>query len=708
MYSYELTPTHIIFHSKWLNKNGHRVTKISRPAHLPEESLNVICGEVLLMNQRVAGVSAVRNYYALTSMLRYTQYQNATFPKAGDPGWRKFIYEHYIHHLSNPSKLNGSGDKSQVTMHEEWAGVLICYKHMKQRGIIPQNIVLPRVTDVGLREENRGSDILDSTEERLWNLTDVNEFWPKTFLIDKDLNSSTDKFLEKLQSELEKRSEGIIRACRDYWDILMRCHEVGKALIESIPLQEIESVLRSGEFYVDGRHIADPLNPKGLAWFLAVIDYYFYRTGELKLVSYELMKKIPFLRPICNTKRNRTRINRRINDAAGKDRAPTTTINETLNRLLGHLSARDCAAATAILIAENPKFTPKALEEADYLSTTDKPIHYYNSELDCLMWSVSKSRSRSRKTSALSPRSRQIYTDVVRCTFKARLHLMLKGDPCYRKLFLTSTSKSVGICTSISTVFKIDLGVSLYAALEAQLTGAGVSANSFNLKRIRGTQGLITFLREGTYQAVANTLGNSISIVKRHYIPKWLMLRWNIRILRLFQTKLVVLATKDKPWQLEACDFLTEADLFEFIVKSAIESETEDPISTSLKHYAAQITEDAVEYILEPLTRHKALLKLDPSALAAIFLFAEMHCHIKNQDKQYSDIKTGISTESILTLAHLFHATYAIINEEKHHNAIITNITGFSIPFFQRTYTEALQIKSKLADKISTATLGAA
>lgn len=705
MYSYELTPTNILFRSKWLSKKGVRETKIPRPTHVSENSLNTICGAVIQMCQRGSRLTAVRHFSALRKIFCFAQDQTIAFPNAGDPGWRKFIYEHYIFHLSNPGKRLGNDDKDPKTMRSEWSEILNLYKYFKQKKIVPRNLILPLMNDSGLREESRGSDILDSTEEHLWNLTNTDELWPKTFLIDKDLNTPTDKFLEKLQSELEKRTEGIIQACQRYWNDLMYCQKIGSALIKSIPLEEIESVLDSGEFYIDGRHIAHPLNPNGLAWFLAVIDYYFYRTGELKLISYNLMKKIPFLRPICNSTKTRTQMNGRIKEAAGKYGAPNSQISETLNRLLGHLSPRDCAAAASILIAENPKFTPRSLEEADYLSTTDKPIHYYNSELGCLMWSVSKPRATARKVSALPPRSRQIYTDLVRITFKARLHLILEGNNIYRKLFLTSTHKWVGMCTTMSTNFNAKLGIGLYSALEPELQEAGVSANSFCLRRIRGTQGLIAFLKEGTYQAVANTLGNSIAIVKKHYIPKWLMQRWNIRIVRIFQSKLIILATKNRPWQEESSDFITKADLFKFVVNSAVEAETSDPISVSLKQYATEITENAAEYILKPLTKHKFILKIDPLALASIFLFSELHAEITAKERQYIDKKTGISAESILTLAQLFHATHSIINEENHDNPIITNIAGFSTEQFQHAYNEALKIKLELAENISTATV---
>lgn len=708
MHSYELTPTQIIFRSEWPGKKGLRETKIPRPALTSEESLHMLCRHVLQLCNRGTRFSAAQRIRILKHLLRFASKASKIIPIPGDPDWRAFIYEHFIFHLSHTEKLRGNDDKSDESLRVEWRGALVLYKHLKQQGIIPRNIVLPLMKEVGYGGDESASGALDSCEEQLWDLTDPEVLWPKTFLIDKDLNITTDKFLENLQYKLTKRSEGIISACRRYWDKLIYCQTIGASLINSIPPSKIKQVLESGDFYINGKHIADPRNPDGVAWFLAVIDYHFMQTGELKFISYELMKAIPFLRPICSSDKILARMNKKIREVAGEYTVPMTRINETLNRLLGHISARDCAAAAAILIAENPVFTSISLQESDYLSTNDVPVHYYNSDLDCLMWSVSKPRAKTRKVSPLTPAGLQIYTDVVRATFKARLHLMRNNNPDYRKLFLTSSFNWVGMNATINTMFTGPQEFNLYTVLETELTEAGVFKKSFSLKRIRGTQGLIAFLREGTYQAVATTLGNSIAVVKAHYIPKWLMSRWNIRILRVFQTKLIVLATKNKPWQIEACDFLTKEDLFKFVTNSAIEAETSDPISRDLKRYASEITEDAAKFLIEPLIRHKVILNLDPFAFAATFLFAEMHNLTKSRNKQYQDKKTGISAESLVTLANLLHATYESCLDNKSCNPIINNITGLSASSFQQIYTQALAIKSELSQKVSSATACAA
>lgn len=263
------------------------------------------------------------------------------------------------------------------------------------------------------------------------------------------------------------------------------------------------------------------------------------------------------------------------------------------------------------------------------------------------------------------------------------------------------------MCNSIDQIFSTDLGESLYSVLETDLLAVGVSKKSFSLKRIRGTQALIAFLKEGTYQAVANTLGNSIAVVKSHYIPKWLMNRWNVRILRVFQTKMIVLATKDKPWQVEASDFLTKEDLFKFVINAAEESATSDPISVSLQRYAAELTEDAMKYVVQPLLNHKMILRLDAPTFAAIFLFSEFHAR-KPQQAYYTDQRTGLSADSVITLANLLHAAYEFSVENARESQLFTSITGLSITHFINEYNAALKIKSQLADQIEAATVSAA
>jgi len=219
---------------------------------------------------------------------------------------------------------------------------------------------------------------------------------------------------------------------------------------------------------------------------------------------------------------------------------------------------------------------------------------------------------------------------------------------------------------------------------------------------------MIAFLKEGTYQSVANKLGNSIAVVKVHYVPSWLKRRWNVRILRIFQTKLVVLATKNKPWAVEASDFLNKEHLFKFVINAAQAAEGRDPISISLRRYAAQLTEDATEFVIEPLLLHKMMLKLDANVFAAIFMFAEMHSLPLATEKRYADLISGLSEDSIVTLSRLLHASYEASIEEAKLSPALQNITGFSLPKFQTTYLEALQIKAKLSGKISSAEVLAA
>lgn len=67
-----------------------------------------------------------------------------------------------------------------------------------------------------------------------------------------------------------------------------------------------------------------------MAWFLAVVDYYFMKTDKLQYINYELMKEIPFLRPICNNAKIQARMNERIKEVAGGYGAPMARTNETL------------------------------------------------------------------------------------------------------------------------------------------------------------------------------------------------------------------------------------------------------------------------------------------------------------------------------------------------------------------------------------------
>lgn len=696
MFSYEITTSSIIFRVEWPSIKGSKEITIPKPGHMSEINLKSICTEVLTVCSRGAKLSGFSHIRNLKRVLHFCEAMKMDFPRPNSPAWSSFIYEHYIFHLSHPEKKLNTGDKTLKTLEGEWSDATILYKHLKHRKIIPKITIICNMKKLPSLDNAGTTEVLDSKEEALLSPKDFNEFWPKCYLIDKDLNSSTDKFLDNIQSELKTRSEGVIRACEAYWDRLMHCHSIGNAAIQAVSINEIEEVIDSGDFYRNGVYLADPDSQEGVKWFLAVADYYFNRTDELKYFAFHRMAKIPFFEKIFSSRKMFVRMSQRIRGLAGEYAAPTSNITETLQRLLGHVSVRDCAAASAILIAQNPKFNPHSLQNADYLSADDKPIHYFDSQLNALMWSVSKPRARARKTSALPPLSRKIYTDLVRATMKARLRLMLEGDVNYRKLFLATSDTWVGLCMSISITFNATTGLSLYSVLQAELESAGVAKSSFTLRRIRGTQGLLAFLKEGTYQSVANTLGNNIAVAKSHYIPEWLKRRWNIRILRIFQTKLVVLATKNKPWQLQASDFLTMDDLFIFVKNCTMAAETSDPISISLKKYAAELTEDTVNFVAKPLAFHQMALKLDAYSFAAIFMFAENY---KANPHSHLDLSSGISADTIVTLSNVLHIAYTTTQENQYSNAILGNICGLSIPQFQHVYQQAVEIQQENSSK---------
>lgn len=325
-----------------------------RPTLASEVNLEILCSETARISQRFAPYTATARVGSLRKILSFANDSVRALPAPDSAEWKIFINEHYLYHLLHPEKLNDDGDKEFESMRTEWTQISYLYKSFKQKNIIPSDTIIPAMRQPQISGDERSAEILDSVEATLWPLTDADELWPKTFLIDRGLNLSTDQFLDTLQSDVEKRTQTILSACENYWDNVVECQRVGEDLINSISFETIEAVLASGNFFIGRRYIADPTNPDGAAWFLAVINYYFLATDELSAISYRALSKIPFFQPLCRNGYMKKKMAIKLTEIAGKYRAPTLDINETLNRLLGHLSARDCGAAAAILVAENP------------------------------------------------------------------------------------------------------------------------------------------------------------------------------------------------------------------------------------------------------------------------------------------------------------------------------------------------------------------
>ncbi|MEB0123825.1 hypothetical protein QN391_24540 [Pseudomonas sp. CCI1.2] len=663
------------------SKKGFIELAMPFPEHLEQDDLLPLCDGMVAHCQGKADPTGQSYLLSLKRTLLYVGSESKAIPAPKSSDWFKFIVEHYIYHFSDTTTK-----EQHETKRGTWRMIAGFYRRLKHRNVIPKNIEIPKAS---LKRNGRHQPTpplgYESTD--INTITSESEPWPKSYLVDKTIGLSNEDFFDTIRQRLTTTTDAVFAGCIDYWYKMRSVHKYGQSLINQISEKDLKEVLSKNRFYNDGIHLADPKQPLGLSWFLAVINYYFTQTNMTK-ISYDDMMDIPFLRPIVNNHNILKRMNAKIKNVTKDSCEIKLDTNEALHRLLGFLSSRDCAAACVIIIKENPQFTSMSLQHADLLMPNGVPYIFSDAEHNKCLFGISKPRASARKVSLLPRLSVEIFNDVLECTAKAREKLR-SHHRNYRKLFITATQQWIGNPGNIINNVSGRVQLSLYDAINSHFKYVNLERKTFTLSSVRATQGILEFLRTGSLHAVAQKLGNTVSTVELSYVPEWLLHRWAIRLIRVFHQKLVVISTEGEPWQLAASDFLTEDQLLAFIAKIVTQATGRDALSDMIRSRLGHHVIGEIE-IFQPLAIRNLYINLSAKSLGALYAYADNYESMGNAEKCLVDPNTGLSADSMYLLAGLIK-TAASYNGDDHLSWIIrTNIQGDSLAELRNTHETAL------------------
>lgn len=455
MLTYQVQDDRITF--KWDDDEcirGYRTSTIHTPSWVGKEVLNKIADAVRVLCLTGAKTSYLGRFRASKYIFNHITKLRLKFPPAED-NWNNFILTHYSHHLYNK-------DHKPKTRFDHWSAVAFVYKKLRRDGFIPEDTFIPDSTAKSVSQPENLSQPAGYGTVHTPIPKGLQFLLPKKYLVEEGLSFEDDVYLLNLKNILETRADAIVECSVDYWDRMLRCHARGDALCKDISNEEIEAVLESGQFSKNGMHLAHPDSPKGINWFLAVARYYAEQTDELKSMTFDDLQELPFFRPVIYNSHSKPKLRARLWEAAGDDCIDNNTVNETFNRLLGYLSPRDCAVASAIIASENPSFNPSSLTNIRLYRQDGKFYLRGNSDTKRVTVSVSKPRAQSRKVSVLPPLSTRIVMDVIRCTSMPRRRLLSEGKSGWRKLFLVSSRNQIGSSPSFAKTLTTNAGLSLH------------------------------------------------------------------------------------------------------------------------------------------------------------------------------------------------------------------------------------------------------
>jgi len=673
---------------------GFRSRSVHAPAWVEDSALISVAEVVVLLCTKGAKTSYIGRFDAAKFILSHVAKLRLSFPPVDDD-WNNFIVTHYATHLTDATS-------QPKTRFASWSAVANIYKALKRSGFIPADVFIPDSSAKGVSQPEAMTQPFGYGTLHTPIPKSTKFLLPKKYLVEEDLDLEDDVYLLKLMNTLQARANSIVECTVDYWDRMLRCHAKGNELCKNISVDEIETVLKNKSFFKDGIHLAHPDTSEGLSWFLAVTRYYAEYTDEPKVINLTELKKIPFFRPIINNAVSKTKLVEKIWEAAGDDGINNQTVTETLNRLLGYLSPRDCAVASVIIASENPNFNPTSLTNIRLYRHDGKYFLRANSDTKKITISVSKPRARSRKISVLPPLSTKIVMDVIRCTSMPRRRLIAEGKSGWRKLFLISTNCQVG-SNPVFTAFLVNTkGTSLYDIYKDKLEAVGVAPSMLNLYKIRCTQGLLKFLQTGSLQAVADLLGNSLQVVRKNYIPAWMIHRWAVRFFRVLHQKIMLVATEAEPWQLAASDFTSQDELKTFVRRVLLGLKQGDPLSQALQERLGHYAPDPSS-VIEMFVERELLFDRSPKSLAAIYAYAEAVDALQPEDRLRSDEGTNVPLWVFPTIRDLVVKTIRLdfdgaSNAEM---AIADRVSGDSMSELRKSHARANILKKEYLPLVS-------
>ncbi|PSS59186.1 hypothetical protein [Pseudomonas sp. BBP2017] len=516
-------------------------------------------------------------------------------------------------------------------------------KELSRAGAIPPSVTIPH-TKNNIRLGENATPPIGYNGKKIKAAKLPEDILPKKFIIERDLHKPDDIYLSEFKSELESSINIVSDSLNNYWEEMLKTHAIGKSLIDSLPIQEREIVPRNNGLDDNGVHVCSPSNTAALPWLLFLIKNMF-ESGQISELSVrELHRK-----KIGVSKKRITALFQQAKKICPTKYLNRSVASEHVSRLIGTLSALDCNAAIAILVINNPSFTPEAISKADLYMENGDCYLQLDTDNGHARFSISKPRALSRKVSYLNKISRTVVSTIVDCTFSFRCFFKERGDRNWRRLFLYMGSRGPATNPKKNSNNSIKKG-SLRSRLSVDLANHKTSID-LSPRALRATQGIIAFLRTGSLAVAAMVLGNTIDVTETNYVPRWLVKRFANRTHRILTQKLIVVATHGYPWALDASDFLTSDYLHLFIVRILEEATGNDPFAVIARR---RLSANAHTTTSIPPKTGDLYLRIHSSILAALYSYDKKVSDMPQEEQFRIHPTTNLSHQSVCSIAKLF------------------------------------------------------
>lgn len=674
--------------------SGWQYSRITIPPKFSEQRNDFVSSFVGLCSGKAIKTQVSLYQTVLLPFFKYLSEKHLNLPtKDSDSGWTLFLVNFFIFYLTDTKW----GNRSLKTRINGWRNCMLLLNLLKERRMIPLHVPVPKLVDRNQQvafEYTRQNVVGQNSSTNAKDPEHNNRENINKLVLDLSYAKDSDAYLEDIEIDLSHRIKAIDKICSDHWTTMKAIHQSGRELISQISQDQLKNVLSNNLFRVKiagtyrnrTTYLTNARNKDGVAWSLALLNHTLLNSNDPNALASSKITQYPFfassVSPLPFLKRQLC--------ALGGGSSSYFSVN-VIHRHLGLLHVTDCAAACALLTIDHPQFTSESLQECKLLTVNNKYHLITTDESDYKIFSVDKPRAKNIKRVVLTPRSKSIVDYIIKMTEPIRNIMKRNGDPNWRYLFLVSSNGILKASSNrvIMRALNDINGLSLYRLYRESFQYNTIASESLTLSRIRNTMGVLEWFKTGQVRSMSKKLGNSERVCLEHYIPPWLLKKWNERLVRRFQQTLILLAAHNEPYLLEVSDFSTVSDLVSFITQRVVTTQRgSDPISDAISDRLSPKT-NKLEY--EDSVNSELGVNLSPESLCILYTFSDWAKDtLTEQEIYYKDPVSGISPYTLIQLSTLLSHMIGSQSDDPVDNAIRSHVQGDSAKNLSNIHEKAL------------------
>lgn len=549
---------------------------------------------------------------SLSSILAFIALEQKTLPT--NTGWQEFVCDYFEFFISNQT-YSQANLKTRIGTWSNSRSLLQTLINISAGG---EEIIIPRTNHSNHRYKSEESTKSYVIGEKFTQPIEYTEDTAGHYLTDISYTSSKDEYLDEISKTISIRLESFMTSALKYLEVIKDQHRAGQSLMNRISDDELIRRITENDFFQENRHGEQEhilLSSNGLPWMLKYLQHFLSTSNPIPLNLRSIVKTTLFKSLNLEDKKKYLLIDDLLEPVNLAEAFEGISRSEVLAKLLGLLHSRDCACITGILIHEHPELTSSAVIDARFSSKRGKNFLFASNTRNNFIFSSTKPRAGKRIISLLSEIAKDALDLVSSSTALLRAG-QKHNSPVSRMLFLTAGKDGYGPAANVRNLVKDKKNSPTLVDILQRLHPLEFDPSLITFSRIRNSRAILEWLNTGSIEAMAKRLANTPSIILRHYLPPWLLKKWNERSVRRFQQTIILLAAHQSPWLLEASDFEDQESLLQFINNLVKETISGDPLSDLILARFSPLTG------VEPAeTSDNMILKLSSESLYKIYKF---------------------------------------------------------------------------------------